>query len=477
MVIIRKVDLNMTEQYKYELIKKLVDTDGNKKRVALKLNCTPRHINRMIQGYSNYGKNFFLHGNRGRKPKHTISDDIKDTIIELYQDDYYDANFTHFSELLLSRNNISISISAIRNILMSEGIISPKANRATKKKLRLELETAKGNAKSQKELNKITEKIISYEDAHPRRSRCSLFGEMLQMDASIHLWFGSTKTQLHAAIDDSTGTIVGAYFDKEETLNGYYNIFHQILTNYGIPYMFYTDRRTVFEYKRKNSPSIEEDTFTQFGYACKQLGVEIKTTSIPQAKGRVERLFETLQSRLPIELRLAGVTTIEQANEFLKTYLKKFNAQFALAINPNKSVFEKQPDDEKINLILAVIANRKIDTGHSIRFNNKYFKPVDSNSRSVYYHKGTACTIIKAFDGSIFTSIGEKTYALDEIPLHEHTSRNFDFTKPISKPRKRNIPDMNHPWKQGEFAKYVNSQPYHNDIPFEELINSQAIIY
>ena len=97
------------------------------------------------------------------------------------------------------------------------------------------------------------------------------------------------KSQLHIAVDDATGTIVGAYFDYQETLNGYYNILHQILIKYGIPYMFFTDRRTVFEYKQKKSPSIEEDTFTQFGYACNQLGIEIKTSSVAQAKGRFER--------------------------------------------------------------------------------------------------------------------------------------------------------------------------------------------
>jgi len=87
----------------------------------------------------------------------------------------------------------------------------------------------------------------------------------------------------------------------------------------------------VFEYKRKNETSVEKDTFTQFGYACKQLGIAIQTSSIPQAKGRVERMFGTLQSRLPIELRLKGVTTLEEANEFLNHYVKKNNAQFALS--------------------------------------------------------------------------------------------------------------------------------------------------
>jgi hypothetical protein len=136
--------------------------------------------------------------------------------------------------------------------------------------------------------------------------------------------------------------------------------------------MFYTDKRTVFEYRQKKLPDLEDNTFTQFGYACRQLGIEIKTTSIPQAKGRVERMFQTLQLRLPIELRLAGITTLEQANEFLKSYLKEFNAKFALSIDNTKSVFEKQPSEEKINLILAVLTERKIDSGHSIRFNKRY---------------------------------------------------------------------------------------------------------
>lgn len=88
-------------------------------------------------------------------------------------------------------------------------------------------------------------------DAHSRRPRCAYFGEMLQMDASLHLWFGDCKSQLHVAIDDCTGRIVGAYFDHQETLNGYYHVLLQFLTGYGIPHMLYTDNRTVFEYKNK----------------------------------------------------------------------------------------------------------------------------------------------------------------------------------------------------------------------------------
>ena len=135
----------------------------------------------------------------------------------------------------------------------------------------------------------------------------------------------------------------------------YYHVFHQILTSYGIPAMFYTDRRTIFEYKQSRSTKVENDSFTQFSYACKQLGVDIKTTSIPQAKGRVERAFQTLQQRLPIALRLAGITELSEANVFLNSYIKKYNAKFALPINNTKSVFEKQPDIGKRKIIRRIV--------------------------------------------------------------------------------------------------------------------------
>lgn len=452
--------LTPEENEKYLTIKNLVETGGNKKRAAMKLNCTVRHINRMIKGYLQEGKSYFAHGNRGRKPVHTLDSETVQLIRDLYLTKYYDANFTHYSELLKKHENIIASPSTIRSILMKDFILSPKARRSTKKRIKKLLKEAQKDAKSKKEAEKIHNAIIAIEDAHPRRPRCAYVGEMLQMDASQHLWFGNEKSYLHIAVDDATGAITGAYFDSQETLNGYYHVLYQILTQYGIPFMFFVDKRTVFEYKKKNISSVEEDTFTQFGYACKQLGIQIKTSSVPQAKGRVERMFQTLQSRLPLELRLAGVTSIEQANEFLKAYIKEFNAQFALPVNNTKSVFEKQPDVEKINLTLAILTSRKVDNGHCIRFNNAYYMPVDSNGYPVYYRKGTSGMVIKAFDGNMFFCVDEKVYALDEIPEHCRTSKNFDIEPVTEKPRKKYIPPMSHPWKQASFERYLKKQAH-----------------
>lgn len=459
-----KVDLNMDQNNKYEVIKKLVETNGNKTRAAIKLGCTVRTINRMIKGYKEVGKKYFIHGNTGTQPAHTLSIETKQLVVDLYKNKYYEANFTHFTELLAEHENISLSESAIRAILMSENILSPKATREMKKKVKKALQTQLETLGLSDENKKyIAETIIAIENAHPRRPRCAYFGEMIQMDASQHLWFGNTKTQLHIAIDDSTGAIVGAYFDFEETLKGYYNVLYQILNEYGIPHMFFTDNRTVFEYKKKNAPSIEKDTFTQFGYACHQLGIKIETSSVPQAKGRVERLFQTLQSRLPLELRLAGVTDIESANAFLNSYVKKYNAKFALPIDNTKSVFENQPSTTDINLILAVLTERKIDCGHCIRFNNKYYKTIDQNNNPVYHRKGTQALIIKAFDGQLFASINDKVHRLEEIAIRETVSKNFDILDDIPKQTKKYIPPMSHPWKRASFMNYLKKQAHLKD--------------
>ena len=460
---VRKVDLRMEENNKYLTIKKLVETNGNKKRAAISLNCSVRHINRMIKGYRESGKEFFIHGNRGRKPVHTLDDNTKQLIVDLYRTKYSDANITHYSELLEKHENIKVSPSTIRAALLNEFILSPKAKRATKKNLDNHLKELKKTANSKKDADVIQNAILAIEDAHPRRPRCAYAGEMLQMDASVHPWFGNKKTQLHIAVDDATGAIMGAYFDTQETLNGYYNVLHQVLTTYGVPYMFLTDRRTVFEYKQKKSPSIEEDTFTQFSYACKQLGIEIQTSSVAQAKGRVERMFQTLQSRLTVEMRLARVTTLEQANEFLNSYIKEFNAQFALPINDIKSVFEKQPDVEKINLTLAVLINRKIDNGSCIKFRKQYYIPTNRDGIAVHYHKGTSGIVIQSFDNQLYFCVNDQVYSLELIPSHAPSSKNFDFVATPKKTQRKYIPPMSHPWKQTSFKNYCKQQTHRKE--------------
>ena len=453
----------MDEQKKYEVIKGLADhPDSSKERAALTLGCTLRHINRMLTGYRESGKEYFSHGNKGRKPANTISDETKSVIINLYQNKYYDANFTHYTELLEKHEHISLSASSVSKILEAEYILSPKVTRAKQKRIKKQLKALKDAARTQKEADKIQTNLVAVEDAHSRRPRAAYFGELIQMDATPYEWVPGLVWHLHVAIDDATGRIVAAWFDTQETLNAYYHIFYQILTAYGIPYKFFTDKRTVFTYKSKNSPSLDEDTYTQFAYACNQFGVELESSSVPQAKGRVERLNQTLQSRLPIEMRLAGITTIEAANEFLNLQVKEFNAKFSLPLNTIKSVFEVQPSDEKINLTLAVLSERTVDTGHCLRHNNQYYKMLDKNGLQVHYRKGTKTMFIQAFDGNKYCCVNDTDiYGLEAIPMHEAKSKDLDLDYKESKPKKQYIPPMNHPWRKSAFGKFVRRQEHH----------------
>ena len=451
----RKVELSLKEKEKYEIIKKLVETNGNKERARIKLKLKSiRQVNRLIAGYKEFGKDFFVHGNRGRKPKHALSDEFKDEIETLYTSKYFDCTYTQFAEYLAERENIFLSVSEIGQILRERYILSPRARRITKKNIKKKLQTQKEKSKSKKEIAKLHNAIVAIEDAHPRQPRCIYFGEEIQIDACIHLWFSNVKTALHAAIDDSTGHVVAAYFDNQETLNGYYNIFYQILTKYGIPYLFKTDKRTVFEYNRKGTTSDEDNTFTQFAYACSQLGTAIETSSTPEFKPRIERLFETFQLRLIPELRLANITTIEEANAYLPSFLEKYNSKFALCIDNTKSVFEKQPSIQKINLTLAVLARRTIDTGHSICFKKKYYRPVNSVGTPIYFGKGTKCMVIKAFDNSLFVTVEDSIFALEEIPEFQAKSLNFDDVIP-NETKKVYIPRMTHPFKRQSFEKFL----------------------
>ena len=454
----RKVELTLKENFKYETIKKLVETNGNKERARIKLKLKSiRQINRLIAGYKEYGKEFFVHGNRGRKPKHALTAEFKVEIELLYNSKYFDCTYTQFTEYLAERENIFLSVAEVGQILREKYILSPRARKITRKNIKKKLLAQKEKAKSKKEISKIQARIVAVEDAHPRQPRCINFGEEIQTDACIHRWFGNTKTALHAAIDDSTGLVVAAYFDKQETLNGYYNIYYQILTKYGIPYLFKTDKRTVFEYNKKGTTLDEDNTFTQFAYACNQLGTAIETSSIPEFKPRIERLFESFQLRLIPELRLANITTIEEANRFLPSFIEKYNSKFALCINNTKSVFEKQPSKEKINLTLAILSRRVVDTGHSICFKNKHYRTVNSIGTPIYFGKGTKCMVIEAFDKSLFATVEDRIFSLEEIPEVQAKSENFDEILP-TEPKRIYIPRMIHPFKRQSFEKFMEKQ-------------------
>ena len=219
----RKVELRMNEQEKYEVIKELVDHNGNKNRAAKKLGLSRRQIDRLIIKYKEKGKEGFIHGNRSKTPVNAKPKSLSEDIILLYKNKYYDFNFDHFKEYLANEEDIHVSYKFIYKTLTTNDILSPRARKKTKKEFtkRKLLEEKKINlAMSNEEIKVKINHEVALEDSHPRGEKPKYFGEIIEEDGSIHLWFGDKKTCLHLAVDKATNTIVGAYFDYQETLNG-----------------------------------------------------------------------------------------------------------------------------------------------------------------------------------------------------------------------------------------------------------------
>lgn len=190
------------------------------------------------------------------------------------------------------------------------------------------------------------------------------------IDASPHAWFfNNDECSLHGAVDDATGEILALFFTPNECLEGYFRIMKTVISNNGVPLAVYADRHTIFRSPKADKLSIEDELNgkkvknTQFGKAMAELSINLIWAKTAQAKGRIERLWETLQSRLPVELSIAGITTMEEANAFLAVFIKKYNEKFAVEPRDPQSAYRKLEDDINLDHILCIKETRQVDHG------------------------------------------------------------------------------------------------------------------
>jgi transposase len=377
-----KTILSAKEQIMFDEIMPVINGVATVEQAAAKLGVSRRTIYRKISAYVYEGIDAFSHKSKGSTPHNALNLITWKSIQELYEHKYFGYNFSHFQDMLKEHENIKISYATIYHILNEAGFKSPRAHRKKRKK------------------------------QHPIRERRAKFGELVQMDGSFHLWFGDRKATLHLAIDDASSRVLGAYFDWHETLNGYYGVFYQVLTSYGVPYKFYTDRRNIFVSKAGGNKSLTDDVHTQFRMAAAQVGVaEIKTTSVPQAKGRVERAFGTFQDRLVSEMRTAAIATIDKANAFLEGFVCRHNARFALCHSHLENAFGPRPTEEEITLALAKVSERKVLSGCIISYQNQKYMPI-GESGQVYLPKGTEILVIESYDRRLLMSLDNMLWPL-----------------------------------------------------------------
>lgn len=391
------------------------------RQAAAKLGCTRQYLNKLKKRYGESGASAFDHGNLGRAPGWKTSPEDEARIIELYRDKYAGFNFTHYCEKLREVEGVKASYPVVSRILKEAGFLSPKKHRTRKRK-----------------------------NDHPSRPRKARFGEMIQIDASLHRWFGEgfPKATLHGAVDDATGRVIGLHFDREETLRGYCEITHQIMEKYGIPACFYGDNRTVFEYRKlsEKDRTIDRDTHIQFKRICQQLGIELITTSVSQAKGRIERLWGSMQSRLVSELALRDIKTIEEANAFLPEFMRDYNRRFALEPDMEASLFAPSPQEREIDFYLSVEYRRKTDNGSCFRFLGKRMAMFDSEGSIVKIPPKSDVAIYVTRSGKTVGVWEKEVYAVEEAPMNEEQK----LTKKPGKPKW--IPPKNHPWRLFTFG-------------------------
>jgi len=349
---------------------------------AERLGLSERQVKRLKKRGKENGVTSVMHRNCGRQPKHTLSVENKQAILSIKERaEYAKVNFMHFQELLDREHGITISYSALRNLLRAHGHQSPKKQRKRKIK-------------------------------HPRRPRKEHFGEMLQIDASLHQWFKDDDTYytIHGSIDDATGIVTGLYMCENECMEGYMQIMRQTIKNHGVPRSLYADGLSTFFSTKQ--PTIEEQhagktaNTTQFGAMMETLGVHMIHARSSQAKGRIEREWGTGQGRLETEFAIRGITTPEQANAFFPEFIKNLNAKFAVKPSNPNSMFMPKLKEINLDHLFAYKKTRVVDNGGCFSLDGTMFL---CNIKGI--HPKTTVTVLISkklgikllFEGKMFT--------------------------------------------------------------------------
>ena len=439
------MELNSKERKAYEVIKKVVDGEMTKKEAMVELHKSRQQIYRLIKIFNAEGEQGFIHKGRGRTSLNKKDNDMIKEIEELYLNDYYDYNYEAFYEEI--ENEYDISYSLMVSIFKRDDIISPLAHKKTIKLYNERMNKAiNGEEKVPEEKVELFQsRQIAFEKAHTRRSsNMFAFGQEIQMDACEKIWFGEVVSYLHLAVDKGTKKFLFGWFEYEELTRGYFVLLYNMIINYGIPEKINADNRNSFS-NNKN----QVDT-TQFGIICSTLNIKLETTSVATAKANVERANATFKNRLIAELRHKGITNIDEANKYLnEIFIPKMNKKFSYEINPDTS--KMRPNnytEEELNLIISEKSTRIIDNASSVKYNGKYYIPVNpSTGEVVCFMKKTQCTFLITYNAEYWCEIEQNYYQLTELENRDTTmKKEADNDMPVE--RKKYIPPANHPWRK-----------------------------
>jgi hypothetical protein len=418
------IAMSKKELRRLPIIHKVIEKRLTQVKAAEMLDLSDRQIRRIVEKIRADGDSAIIHGNRGKVSPFKFPDEHIKKIMAIVEDKYTDFGPTFAVEKLFECENIKISKEKLRQLMIVHNPNYPRR----KKKGRV----------------------------HQWRERKHCRGEMIQMDGSNHDWLESrgSRLVLMGYIDDASGEIFARFYEYEGTYPAM-DSFKRYIAKYGIPFSFYVDKHGA--YKTTRQPNLDEDlkgefAKTQFARALNELEVKVIYAQSPQAKGRIERLFETLQDRLVKELRLAGICNLADANTFLDGYLPKHNARFA--VKPAKKTNLHKPISKALNLdeIFCIKEYRTISNGFTLTWRNRLFL-IKNPSITI---KKQRVYVMEQFDGSISIKSKNKLLSFVEVTHRDIKAINQDqkaIQKLIKKERIYNRPPLNHPWRRLMFNK------------------------
>jgi transposase len=349
-----------TIKTKEEWIRIYIKGKITRKEGGERIGISVRQFQRLVKRYQKEGINGLYHRLEGKASNHKYQEEFKEKVLELLRNKYWDFGATLASEHLMEEENINVNKETLRLWMRKEKLLVKHRKRKPYRR---------------------------YRERKPR------FGEMLQIDGSFHNWFGVDKPKacLLNLIDDATSVNI-CLFDKEETVRGACTLLWKWIKQYGIPLSIYADRRNTY---------ISED-FIQanglFGQMCKSLSIKTIPAFSPQAKGRIERSNQTHQDRLIKKMRLKNIQTIEQANNFLPSYLSKHNKLFSIAPNNSDNAHRPLKPNTKLDDICFIEIPRKVACDWTVKYKGITYQII----RKYYCPAKSTVYIRESFSGTIY---------------------------------------------------------------------------
>lgn len=400
--------IRQKELKRLHVIHKVIEGVLTQVEAAGILSLSERQIGRIVKRIREEGDKGIQHRSRGKESNRRLPKKLIERVVWLYQNKYQGFGPTLTAEKLFELEGIHVSKETVRMYLLEAG-------------------------QWQK-----SRKVRTHRQWRERKDHC---GEMVQMDGSHHDWFEGRRSKcvLMGYIDDATGRIFCRFYEYEGTVPAM-DSFKRYIRKYGIAMSVYFDKHTT--YKSTSEPSIEDEIngtepLSEFGRALTELGVEIIHAHSPQAKGRIERLFKTLQDRLVKDMTIRGISTIEEANKFLETYMAFHNKRFAFKPKEQNDLHREVPKGLNLDKILCIRTERALRNDCTIAHNGKLYQIQEAV-------KSKKVLVEERVNGRMLITHNDNSLQFKEI-----TIRPEKHKKPL-KLRKKTLykPSADHPWRK-----------------------------